>query len=76
MSVPGRIGIILIIALALIDAIILVSGAKRAASAFETHTAMQSTVEITTAKHEPLLSTALREINLFRIKSAEKPAGI
>lgn len=43
MSVPGRIGIILIIALALIDAFILMSGAKHAATAIETHALVEQT---------------------------------
>jgi len=85
MSVPGRIGIILIIALALVDALILASGAKHAATAIETHamteqTAMQP-VPVSQggdlrAEHRPLLSTALHEINLFIAKQAEKPAKI
>ena len=49
MSVPGRIGIILIIALALIDAAILASGARDAATAIETH----SLVEPATAQTFP-----------------------
>ena len=43
MSVPGRIGIILIIALALVDAFILMSGAKHAATAIETHALVEKT---------------------------------
>jgi hypothetical protein len=85
MSVPGRIGIILIIALALIDALILASGAKHAATEIETHamneqTAMQpvpvSQDTYAQIEHQPLLSTALHEINLLMAKRAEKPAGI
>ena len=82
MSVPGRIGIILIVALALVDAFILASGARHAASAVETH-AMVSTVETQAppiegdaVRHERLLSTALRQINLFRNRRGEKPTGI
>jgi hypothetical protein len=87
MSVPGRIGIILIAALALVDALILASGAKHAASAVETHalieqTAMQPMPVATqdgAAKidpHKTLLSTALHEINLLMSKATEKPTKI
>ena len=83
MSVPGRIGIILIIALALVDALILASGAKHAATAIETHalseqTAMQPTAaqDIHTDTHKTLISTALHQINLLMSKKAEKPTGI
>ena len=78
MSVPGRIGIILIIALALVDALILASGARRAATAIETHTMDTVTaVDSRPVKHDRLLSTAIREINLLTAKSApEKPTGI
>ena len=43
MSVPGRIGIILIIALAVVDALILASGAKHAATTIETHALIEQT---------------------------------
>ena len=94
MSVPGRIGIILIIALALVDAFILMSGAKHAATAIETHALVEQTamdpaplpasddLSTPTAEvihpvaHEPLLSTAIREISLLITKKADKPAGI
>jgi hypothetical protein len=93
MSVPGRIGIILIIALALVDAFILMSGAKHAATAIETHALVEQTAmdpaplptnDILSATppvvhpvaHEPLMSAALREINLLMAKKADKPAGI
>jgi hypothetical protein len=82
MSVPGRIGIILIIALALVDALILASGAKQAATAIETHalseqTAMQPELaahEIggAPAAHKPLLTKALQEINLLMARKADK----
>ncbi len=94
MSVPGRIGIILIIALALVDAFILVSGAKHAATAIETHALVEQTAMdaapsparddlsapaptvVHPVAHEPLLSTAIREISLLIAKKADKPAGI
>ena len=90
MSVPGRIGIILIIALALVDALILASGAKHAATAIETHAMVQQTAmqpELTAHEidahplarpepHKTLLSTALNEINLLMAKRGENPAGI
>ena len=82
MSVPGRIGTILIIALALVDAIILASGARHAASAIETHAMIDGTAPQTaqsntdSVKHERLLSTALRQINLFMAKPANKPTKI
>jgi hypothetical protein len=94
MSVPGRIGIILIIALALVDAFILMSGAKHAASAIETHALVEKTAMdplplaasddlsmsapavVHPVAHEPLLSAAIREINLLMAKTTEKPAGI
>jgi len=86
MSVPGRIGIILIVALAVVDALILASGAKHAATAIETHalieqTAMQpqSVAVQEQAKIDPnktLLSTALHEIKFLMTKTAEKPTKI
>lgn len=84
MSVPGRIGIILIIALALVDALILASGAKHAATAIETHalieqTAMQPLPVAQDTKidaSKTLISTALHQINLIMSKTGEKPAGI
>ncbi len=78
MSVPGRIGIILIVALALIDACILASGAKRAATAIETHALIDpADRQSDTARHETLLSVALREINLLMARSTpERPASI
>ena len=83
MSVPGRIGIILIIALALVDALILASGAKHAATAIETHalveqTAMQPTAaqDTHTDTHKTLISTALHQINLLMNHKSEKPTGI
>jgi hypothetical protein len=86
MSVPGRIGLILIIALAVVDALILASGAKQAASAIETHalieqTAMQpepvaqATANQPTA-HRQLLSKALQEVSLLMAKKTSKQAGI
>ncbi len=87
MSVPGRIGIILIAALALVDALILASGAKHAASAVETHALIEQTamqpmpiaIQDSAAKidpHKTLLSTALHEINLLMGKTVEKPTKI
>jgi hypothetical protein len=89
MSVPGRIGIILIIALALVDAFILMSGAKHAATAIETHTMIERTAMepapvpandleaasplVRPVAHEPLLSTAFREFSLLIAKKVEKP---
>jgi hypothetical protein len=85
MSVPGRIGIILIIALALVDALILASGAKHAATAIETHalaeqqTAMQpqpvaQDTRIDASK--TLISTALHRINLLISLKAGTPTGV
>jgi hypothetical protein len=87
MSVPGRIGIILIVALAVVDALILASGAKHAATAIETHALIEQTAmqpqsvaaENRPSKvdpHKTLLSTALHEINLLMTKEVEKPTGI
>ena len=77
MSVPGRIGIILIIVLALIDALILASGARHAATAIETHTFDQAAASAQPVKHDRLLSSAIREINLLTAKSLpERPKGI
>jgi hypothetical protein len=85
MSVPGRIGIILIIALAVVDALILASGAKHAATTIETHalieqTAMQpqpaANVQSHVDAHKTLISTALHQINLLMSKKAEKTTGI
>jgi hypothetical protein len=83
MSVPGRIGIILIIALALVDALILASGAKQAATAIETHALTQQTAmqpELAAHEtggiplsHKPLLTKALQEINLLMAKKADRP---
>jgi hypothetical protein len=86
MSVPGRIGIILIIALAVVDALILASGAKHAAATIETHalaeqTAMQplatADVQPRIDTHKTLISAALHEINLLMMgKKAEQTTGI
>ena len=87
MSVPGRIGIILIVALAVVDALILASGAKHAATAIETHALIEQTAmqpqpiaaDDRPAKIDPnktLLSTAIHEISLLMRKKAEKPTGI
>ena len=82
MSVPGRIGIILIIALALVDALILASGAKHAATAIETHalaeqTAMQpEAVRQDIDTHATLIATALHRINLMMNVKAEKQTGV
>jgi hypothetical protein len=81
MSVPGRIGIILIIALALVDALILASGAKHAATAIETHalveqTAMQPQPTAAQDTHKTLISTALHQINLLMNRKSDKPTGI
>jgi hypothetical protein len=84
MSVPGRIGIILIIALALVDALILASGAKHAATAIETHALIEQTAmqpqpiaqEPRVDAHKTLISTALHQINLLMSKKAEKTTGI
>ena len=77
MSVPGRIGIILIVVLALIDGLILASGARRAATAIETHTMDQATAAVQPVKHDRLLSAAIHEINLLKAKAMpDKPTGI
>jgi hypothetical protein len=87
MSVPGRIGIILIVALAVVDALILASGAKHAATAIETHALVEQTAmqpqpvaaqdgQTKIDPHKTLLSTALQEINLLMSKTAEKPTKI
>ena len=82
MSVPGRIGIILIIALALVDALILASGAKHAATAIETHalaeqTAMQpEAVKQEIDPHATLIAAALHRINLMMSVKTDKLTGI
>ena len=87
MSVPGRIGIILIVALAVVDALILASGAKHAATAIETHALVEQTAmqpqavavrdrQVKIDPRKTLLSTALHEINLLMNKTAEKPTNI
>ena len=77
MSVPGRIGIILIIVLALVDGLILATGARRAATAIETHSMDQTATDLQAVKHDRLLSTAIREINLLTHKPVvERPTGI
>jgi hypothetical protein len=86
MSVPGRIGIILIITLAMIDALILASGARDAASAIGTHSlAPNPPAEAASsteapihqqAAHERLLSAAVREIRLLTARRPVTPAGI
>jgi len=82
MSVPGRIGLILIIVLAVVDALILASGARTAATAIETRATAETMPSQTNpavtqpALHAPLLSTAIREINLWKTKYAEKTTGI
>ena len=72
MSMPSRIGVILIVALALVDAFILASGARDVASAIETHAMAADTAtsdQRAPVTHQTLLSTALRQIDL-----AMKPA--
>jgi hypothetical protein len=86
MSVPGRIGIILIIALALVDALILASGAKQAATSIETHALIEQTAlepELAAQvgfghpeAHKQLLSKALQGINLLINRKADKAAGV
>ena len=85
MSVPGRIGIILIVALAVVDALILASGAKHAATAIETHALVEDTAmqlqpvvdgQAKIDPHKTLLSTAIHEIRLLMRKKAEKPTAI
>ena len=78
MSVPGRIGIILIVVLALIDGLILASGARHAATAIETHSMGEETAtDMRAVRHDQLLSTAIRQINLWVTKpTPEKPTGI
>ncbi len=77
MSVPGRIGTVLIIALGLIDAVILLSGARHAATAVETHSMIQATATNARAvDHDHLLTTAIREINWLTHPQVEKPTGI
>jgi hypothetical protein len=80
MSVPGRIGIILIIALALVDAFILASGARTTANAIETHVLVEppkSPLAVQPAAREPLLSAAIRQINLFMNPPRRRdPAGV
>ena len=87
MSVPGRIGIILIVALAFVDALILASGAKHAATAIETHALIEQTAmqpqpvavrdaQGKVAPHKTLLSTALHQIDLLMSRKTEKPTGI
>ncbi len=81
MSMPSRIGIILIAALALIDAFILASGARDAASAIEVHaladTSASASDQHALKPHETLLSTALRQIDLAMkpIRKANKSTG-
>ena len=75
MSVPGRIGTILIIVLALLDGLILGSGARRTAEAVATRT-MDVPPVIRQARDEPLLSTAIREINLLTTIRTERPRRI
>ena len=77
MSVPGRIGIILIIVLALVDGLILASGARHAATAIETHSMSEQTAtNLRAVKHDQLLSTAIRQIHLWAKPAPEKPTGI
>ncbi len=82
MSVPGRIGITLIIALAIVDALILASGARSAATAIQTRALVESvparTAPVLTqpATHDQLLSTAIHQINLWVGRHADKPAGV
>jgi hypothetical protein len=79
MSVPGRIGTILIVVLTLVDALILASGARRAANAIETHSMEIDQAILTHAQavqHDRLLSAAIREINLLTKPAIEKPTRI
>jgi hypothetical protein len=82
MSVPSRIGLILIIALAVVDAVILMSGARHAASAIQTHAMVEMTDPTvdagasTATRREPLLSSALRQINLIMMKTRMQTSRI
>ena len=77
MSVPGRIGTILIIVLALLDAAILASGAKHAANALETGTATAPTVEARGPdQHCCLLTTALHRLNALRAEAKANLSAI
>ena len=66
MSVPGRIGTILIVALALLDALMLFSGARHAATTIESHAFRNGpTRPAPVSAHDTLLASALREIALL-----------
>ncbi len=76
MSVPGRIGIILIIALALVDAMIMASGARKAATDIETHSMVQPmSMQAELPDHETLLSAAIRKINLLKARATDRISG-
>jgi hypothetical protein len=73
MSVPGRIGIILIIALALIDACILATGAKHVASDIETRVMLETgEMNADSSPRDRLLSSAIHSINLFMSRAPRK----
>ena len=64
MSVPGRIGIILIVILAIFDGIILMSGAHKAATTSELHAVSEAPAQ--TAPQDTVLSDAMHGIALLR----------
>jgi hypothetical protein len=66
MSVPGRIGTILILALAMLDGLILASGARKAASALEIGGMTEIADPGPSPKHCCLLTSALHRIDAFR----------
>jgi hypothetical protein len=76
MSVPGRIGIVLIIALALVDACILASGARKAATDIQTHSMISPAgIQVESPDHETLISAAIRQINLLKARAADRISG-
>ena len=76
MSVPGRIGIVLLVVLGLIDAAILLSGARQAAATMETGAIASRVQPVKAMVHDHPVLDMIRDIKLLASKSIEEPKGI
>ena len=76
MSVPGRIGIVLLVVLGLIDAAILLSGARQAAATIETGALASRVQRVKLLIHDHPVSELIRDIELLAFKPAEDSKGV
>lgn len=77
MSVPGRIGVILIVILGLIDGIVLVGGARQAASTIETGALAQKVEPVKALVSEHSIAGLVHDIEWLAAKFApDAPSGI